>query len=134
VRSLPLMLRAILGKGARSKAQWNRTLLLVKNFKLVARPLDEGPRPRQIKLWFSLHGIILEGKPIGPDQKKSLKDTLWFWKPKCRLKLKVAQFLFIYLFHCCLLHFWLNFCKNGRHAMDWGHCWQHINSPIFDQF
>jgi hypothetical protein len=36
--------------------------------------LDKSPRPRQIKLWFNLHGIILEGKPIGPNQKKkSLK-------------------------------------------------------------
>jgi hypothetical protein len=32
--------------------------------------LGKSPRPRQIKLWFNLHGIVLEGKPIGPNPKK----------------------------------------------------------------
>jgi len=47
-------------------------ILLVRNFKLVPRPLDEGLRPRQFKLWFSLHGMILEGKLIGLDKIKEL--------------------------------------------------------------
>jgi hypothetical protein len=39
--------------------------LLVKSFKLVPRPsLDKGPGTRQIKLWFSIHGIILEGNQL----------------------------------------------------------------------
>ncbi len=44
---------------------------MVKSFKLVPRPLNKDPRSRQIKLRFSLHGITLEGKPIGPDLKKA---------------------------------------------------------------
>jgi len=32
------------------------------------RPLDKGPQPRQIKLWFNLHSIILDDKPIGLDK------------------------------------------------------------------
>jgi len=63
--------RAILDKGPKSRVQWNQTFLSIKSFKLVPSPLDEGSRPRQIKLRFSLHGIILEGKPIGLDQKRA---------------------------------------------------------------
>jgi hypothetical protein len=37
---------------------------------MIRVTLDKGPGRRQIKLSFSLHNIILEGKPIGPDQKK----------------------------------------------------------------
>jgi hypothetical protein len=66
---MEINLRATLDKGPRSGVQWNQALLLVKSFKLVPRPLDKGPRQRQIKLWFSLHGIISEGTPIGPNQK-----------------------------------------------------------------
>jgi hypothetical protein len=36
-------------------------------------PLDEGPEPRKIKLWFSLCDITLEGKQIGPDPKRRKK-------------------------------------------------------------
>ncbi len=50
-------------------------ILFVKRFKLVPMVLDKSPRPRQIKLWFKLHGIILEGKPIGLDPKKGLKKA-----------------------------------------------------------
>jgi len=73
---------ATLDKGPRSKVQWNQTFLLVKSFKLVPRPLDKDKGLRQIKLWFSLHGIILEGKPISLDQKKELKGELIVWKTK----------------------------------------------------
>jgi hypothetical protein len=48
---------------------------LVKSFKLVPMVLDKSPRPRQIKLWFKLHGIVLEGKPIGLDPKQRFKKT-----------------------------------------------------------
>jgi hypothetical protein len=56
-------------KAPRSKVKWNWSFLLVNSFKLVLRPLDKDLGPRQIKLWFNLHGIILKGKPIGLDQK-----------------------------------------------------------------
>jgi hypothetical protein len=62
-------------KGSKEQGQWNWAFLLVKSFKLVFRPLDEGQR--QIKLWLCLHGIILKGKPIGLDQKKSFKESSW---------------------------------------------------------
>jgi hypothetical protein len=80
--------------------------LLVKSFKLVPRLLYECPEPRQIKLWFGLHGIILEGKPIGLDQKKNSLN-------------KSSQFGCLF-FHFILLFFILFFylrCsnENGRH-------------------
>ncbi len=81
-----------------SRVQWNQTFLLVKNFKLFPRLLDEGLRPRWIKLWFSLHGIILEGKSIGLNYlKKSLNKSSWFGKSKCKLGSKVVRFL-VFLF------------------------------------
>jgi hypothetical protein len=36
--------------------------LLVECFKLVPRPLDEGPRPKSGKLRLNLHGTCLGGK------------------------------------------------------------------------
>ncbi len=79
-KELLTLVKAILDKGLRSRVQWNWTFLLVKSFKLIPRMLNKDPRPRQIKLWFSLHDIILEGKPIGSDQKKNLKENSWFGK------------------------------------------------------
>jgi hypothetical protein len=58
-----------LEEGSKSMVQWNWGFLLVKSSKLVPRSLEESPWSRQIKLWFSLHDIILEGK---------LKESLWF--------------------------------------------------------
>jgi hypothetical protein len=90
-----------LDKGPRSIVQWNRAFLLVKSFKLVPRPLDRGLGPRQIKLWFNLHGIILEEKPIALDQeKKSLKVSSWFGKSKCKLWFEVVN-----VFVFCVFHF-----------------------------
>jgi hypothetical protein len=43
-------LRATLDAGPRSRDQWIQAILLVKSFKLVRRPLDEGPRPKSDKL------------------------------------------------------------------------------------
>jgi hypothetical protein len=40
------------------------------------------PRPKQIKLWFNLHGIILKEKPICADQKNELKEELMVWRIK----------------------------------------------------
>jgi hypothetical protein len=68
-------LKATLNKGPCNKVQWDQAFLLVESFKLVPSPLDKGPRQRQFTLWFSLHGIILEGTPIGLDKKKSLKES-----------------------------------------------------------
>jgi hypothetical protein len=99
---LCIILRATLDKGPKSRVQWNLTLILVKNFKLVPRPLNKGPRPRQIKLWFSLHGIILEGKPIGLNPKKiKIKENSWFGEPKCKIRFKVTHFFVFNLFHYC---------------------------------
>jgi hypothetical protein len=64
-------LKATLNKGPSSKVQWDQAFLLVKSFKLVPSPLDKGPRRRQFTLWFSLHGILLEGTSIGLDKKKA---------------------------------------------------------------
>jgi hypothetical protein len=47
-----------------------------------SRALDESQGPRQIKLWFSLHDIILEGKPIGAVKKKDFKEELMVWRIK----------------------------------------------------
>jgi hypothetical protein len=90
-------LRGTLDKGRRRRVQWNQTFLLVKSFKLVLRPLDKDPRPRQIKLWLSLHGIILEGKPIGPNQKQELKGELMVWKVQVKVQV------------CSFFHFLLSF-------------------------
>jgi len=94
------ILGATLDKGSRNNVQWNRAFLLVKNFKLVPRLLDEGSRSRRIKLWFGLHDILLKGKPIDPNKKKSLKESLWFGKSKCKLAFNVDYFLFVVFFHC----------------------------------
>jgi hypothetical protein len=50
--------------------------------------LDKGLGPRQINVWFNLHGIILEGKPIGPNQKKkkkTLQKSSRFGEPICKV-------------------------------------------------
>jgi hypothetical protein len=78
--------------------------LLVKSFKLVPRPsLDKGPETRQIKLWFSIHGIILEGNQlVQTNQKKkgSFEESSWFGEPKCKLRLKVAHFFIVFFYLC----------------------------------
>jgi len=48
----------------------------------------------------------LEGKPIGPEQKKiSFKESSWFGEPKCKLGFKVAHFLGIFVFFIVLKTF-----------------------------
>jgi hypothetical protein len=73
------------------------------NMYMIRVTLDKGTGPRQIKLWFSLHDIILEGKPIGPDLKKIFKESSWFGESKCKLGSKVVDFIFIFTFfyRCC---------------------------------
>jgi hypothetical protein len=83
---------AILNKGPRNRVQWNQAFLLVKSFKLVPRPLDKGPRSRQFTLWFSLHGIILKGKPIDLDQIFFKKESSSFWELECKLRSTVVHF------------------------------------------
>ncbi len=46
-------IRATLDKDPRSRDQ---AILLVESFKLIPRPLDEGPRPKSGKLRLNLHG------------------------------------------------------------------------------
>jgi hypothetical protein len=67
-----LYLRATLDKGPRSKDQWIQAILLVESFKLVPRPLNEGPRPKSGKLKLNLHGT--KGKSIGSDQENRAPD------------------------------------------------------------
>jgi hypothetical protein len=46
----------------------------------------------------------LEKKPIGPNPKKSLKESSWFGEPKCKLGLKVVcSFVFVFLLFSLLL-------------------------------
>jgi hypothetical protein len=46
------------------------------------KPLHEGSGPRQVKLWFNLHGITLEENPICTDKWKELKGELMVWRNK----------------------------------------------------
>ncbi len=82
---------------------------------MIKVTLDKGPGPRQIKLWFSLHNIIFEGKPIGLDQKKILKESSWFEESKRKLRSKVVHF-FVF-FHFFLIPL-LKFCENEKHAIE----------------
>ncbi len=58
--SLQAFLRVTLDEGPRSRDQWIQAVLLVESFKLVPRPLDEGPRPKSGKL--RLHGTCFGGE------------------------------------------------------------------------
>jgi hypothetical protein len=83
-------LRAILNKGPRSSDQWIQAILFVESFKLVPRPLDEGPRPKSGKLRKTYMEPVLEGKSIGSDQETLLKkESPWFGEPRIRLGTKV---------------------------------------------
>jgi len=90
--------KATLDKGSKSMVKWNWGFLLVKSFKLVPRFLVEGPWPRQIKLWFSLHDIILKGK---------FKESLCFGESKCKLRFQVVHFFSwvsffsVFFYPCC---------------------------------
>jgi hypothetical protein len=57
-----LTLKMTLDEGPRSRDQWIQAILLVESFKLVPRPLDEGPRPKSDKLRLNLHGTCFGGK------------------------------------------------------------------------
>ncbi len=92
--------RGTLDKGSRSKVQWNWTFLLVKSFKLGSRPIDKDPRPRQIKLWFTLHGIILEGKLIKMDPKKTeLQGELMVGRTKVQARVQCCLSFHFNFFH-----------------------------------
>ncbi len=63
-------LRATLDEGPRSRHQWIQAILLVKSFKLVPRPLDEGTWPKSGKLRLNPHGTCFGGKINWFGQKK----------------------------------------------------------------
>jgi len=63
----PILLKATLDEGLRSNKMEHS--LLVESHKLNPRPLNEDPRSIEAKLRWYLHGTILEGNSIGPDQK-----------------------------------------------------------------
>jgi hypothetical protein len=76
-------LSATLDAGPRSRDQWIQAILLVKSFKLVPRPLDDGPRPKSGKLKLLTYmAPFLEGKSIGLDQKTVPKGELLIWRTK----------------------------------------------------
>jgi len=52
-------------RGSKVQELMNQAILLVESFKLVPRPLHEGPRPKSGKLSLNLDGTVLEGKSIG---------------------------------------------------------------------
>jgi hypothetical protein len=58
----------------RVQGLWIQTILLVKNFKLVPRPLDEGPRPKSGKLKLNLHNAYFGGKINWFGPKNSAKN------------------------------------------------------------
>ncbi len=66
--------------------------------------LDKGPGPKQIKLWFSLHGIILERRKINwfiTKKEKSLKESSWFGEPKCcSISLLFLLFSNVFFYTC----------------------------------
>ncbi len=80
--SLSLLLRVTLDEGPRSRDQWFQAILLVKSFKLVPRPLDEGARPKKWQMDKPYVAPVLEGKSIDWDQKTVLKGELLIWRPK----------------------------------------------------
>jgi hypothetical protein len=65
-----------------SKVQQNGAFLLVESHKLDPRPLNEDPRPIETKLRWHLHGTILEGNSISPDQEMELKEEFMVWRTK----------------------------------------------------
>jgi hypothetical protein len=66
-------LSVTLDKGPRSRDQWVQAILLVESFKLVPRPLDEGPRPKSGKLRLNLHGTCFGGRMNWFGPKNSVK-------------------------------------------------------------
>jgi len=63
-------------------------------------------------------------------KKKSLKESSWFGKPKCKLRSKVVHF-FVFCFSFIgfvLLLF--EFYDDGKYVMDWGHC-ENTPAPSF---
>jgi hypothetical protein len=55
-------IRVTLDEGPRSGEQCIQAILLVESFKLVPRPLDEGPRPKSGTLRLNLHSTYFRGK------------------------------------------------------------------------
>ncbi len=85
-QSLHKCLKGTSHEGPRGRVQWNWIIPLAKNHKLDPRPLDKGLKQRNAKLWWHLHGIILEGKPTNLDPKKELKGELVVWRTNIKVK------------------------------------------------
>jgi hypothetical protein len=109
--------------------EWNPAFQLVESFKLVLRLLEKGLGLGQIKLWFSLHGIILEGKSIGPNEKKELQGEFMVWRTKVQGRVQgysFFQFLFFFIVFLTLVQiFW-----KWKNVTDWEHCWEQKSSPF----
>jgi hypothetical protein len=59
---------------------------LVESFKLVQRPLDEGPKPKSDKLRLTYIAPLSEGKSIGSERKTVLKGEPLIWRTKNQAK------------------------------------------------
>jgi len=77
----------------RSRDQWIQAILLVESFKLVPRPLDEGPRPKSGKLRLNLHGTCLGGKInwFGPKKNSAKRRAPDLENQRIRLGTKVES-------------------------------------------
>jgi hypothetical protein len=121
-------LRVTLHKRKIQHSNWLRAL------NMVSRLLDKDLGLRQIKLWFSLHGNILEGKSIGLHEKKELQGKFMVWRTKVQGRVQGYSFLQLLFFFHCFFNPCSNFVKNGKNVMDWEHCWEHKSSPFWTNF
>jgi hypothetical protein len=76
-------------QGSKVQGPMIQAILLVESFKLVPKPLDEGPGPKSGKLRLPYMTPILEGKSIGSNQKQCYKESSWFGELKIKLGTKV---------------------------------------------
>jgi hypothetical protein len=82
----------------KARVQWNPTFQLVESFKSVPRLLDKDSGLRQIKLWFSLDGIILEENLLVWMKKKELQGELMVWRTKVQVRVQGYSFFQFLLF------------------------------------
>jgi len=80
-----MKLRATLDEGPRCKDKWIQTILLGGSFKLVPRPLNEGPRPKSGKFMLIWH-TYFGGKFNWFGPKDSATKEFLIWKTKNQAK------------------------------------------------
>jgi hypothetical protein len=72
-----------------------------------------------------------ENQLVWTKEKNSLKESTWFGEPKCKLGFQLAHFFnfkkkIVFFYPCCSIT-----VRIKAAYMNWGHCWEHTNSPIF---